>query len=135
MVTGAWPWLGVSRSLNDWILPSTPLSRSPPHLVRLVRPRADLLVSKPVRVIPPVNLAAGGGGPGVLTVPLGEMVGLQLAYGRHSSCAPRGDFVRSPAGSRTARDGGRSSLGFAPGPGPDRPAAMIRCSGRMLLPG
>ena len=39
-----------------------------------------------------------------------------LRRARHSSCAPPGGFVRSPAGSRTARDGGRSAVGFAPVP-------------------
>ena len=82
MVTGAWAWLGALAPVNDWILPSTPLSlfaRATSSAWSGQGPISWLLSR--VRLIPPVNLAAGGGGPGALAVPLGEMVRLQLAYG------------------------------------------------------
>jgi ABC-type transport system involved in multi-copper enzyme maturation permease subunit len=81
-VTGAWAWLGALAPVNDWILPSTPLSLFAPATSSAWSGQGPIswLLSR-VRMIPPVNLAAGGGGPGVLTVPLGQMVGLQLAYG------------------------------------------------------
>ncbi len=81
-VTWARAWLGALAPVNDWILPSTPLSLFAPATSSAWSRQGPIswLLSQ-VRLIPPVNLAAGGGGPGALTVPLGEMVRLQLAYG------------------------------------------------------
>ncbi len=82
MVSGTWAWLWALAPVNDWILPSTPLSLFAPATSSAWSGQGPIawLLSR-VRLIPPVNLAAGGGGPGSLAVPLGEMVRLQLAYG------------------------------------------------------
>ena len=82
MVTGAWPRFGALESVNDWILPSTPLSLFAPATSSAWSGQGPIswLLGR-VRLIPAVNFVAGGGGPGALAVPLGEMVGLQIAYG------------------------------------------------------
>jgi len=82
MMFGARRWLGALASVNDWILPATPLSLVAPSTVSAWSGQGPLhwLLGGP-RPVAPAGLTSGWVGPGALTAPVAWMVALQLAYG------------------------------------------------------
>jgi hypothetical protein len=76
------PSLRALASVNDWIVPTTPLSLVGPSTVSAWSGRGPIHgFLRGSRLVSPAALARAGAGPGTLTTPWAWMVGLQLAYG------------------------------------------------------